>query len=139
MFSASTYIPSTTQHETATILLIEDNELNLSYTEKQLTSAKYRVRIALTPEAGWQIIQSGGIQLIVSDLIFGGGSAEALAFLQRVRATPAIAQIPVIISTGERRREIIQKVMAAGANYFLSKPYPSQNLIDRVKQCLEGK
>lgn len=138
MFSASAFIPSTTQHETATILLIEDNALSIQMTEKQLKSAKYNVLTALSLEEGWQIIQKGVVQLVVSDLLFGDSSAAAIAFLQRMRVTPATAQIPIIISSGERRREIIQKAMAAGANDYLTKPFPPEHLIDRVKQCLEG-
>ena len=138
MFSASAFSPSTTQHETATILLIEDNALSIQMTEKQLKSAKYNVLTALSLEEGWQIIQKGGIQLVVSDLLFGDDSAAALAFLQRMRADSTTAQIPVIISSGMRRREIIQKALAAGANDYLTKPFPPQRLIERVKQCLEG-
>ncbi len=138
MFSASAFIPSTTQHEIATILLIEDNALSIHLTEKQLKSAKYNVLTATSLAEGWQIIQKGGIQLVVSDLIFGNSSAEAFALLRHMRATPATAQIPIIISSGERRREIIQKAMDAGATHYLAKPYPPQDLIAQVRQCLEG-
>lgn len=138
MFSASTYTPSSIQPETATILVIEDDQDISDQTKKQLKSANYNVLTASAPEEGWQIIQNGGIQLVVSDLLFSGGSAEALAFLRRIRATPPYTEIPIIISTGMREREIRQKAMDAGASHYLAKPYPPQNLIDSVKHCLEG-
>ena len=138
MFSASSYTPSSIQPETATILLIEDSPSNSEQTKKQLTSANYNVLTASVPEEGWQIIQKGGIQLVVSDLIFGKSSAEALAFLRRMRATPRFAHIPIIISTGMRQHEIRQKAMEAGVNHYLTKPYSPQDLIARVRQCLEG-
>lgn len=138
MFSASTYTPSSIQPETTTILVIEDNLDSSDQTKKQLKSANYNVLTASAPEEGWQIIQNGGIQLVVSDLYFDNAIAEALAFLRRMRSTPPYTKIPVIISTGMRGHEIRQKAMDAGANHYLAKPYPPQNLIDSVKQCLEG-
>lgn len=138
MFSASTYTPSSIQPETATILVIEDNQINSEQTKRQLKSANYNVLTASAPDEGWQIIQSSEIQLVVSDLYFNDSSAEALAFFRRIRATPRSAHIPIIISTGTRQRETRQKAMEAGANHYLTKPYPPQDLIAQVRQCLEG-
>lgn len=153
MFSASAQIPQPTHHhDTSTILLIENNALNTQYTELTLTSARYLVRTATSLDAGWKIIQNGGIHAVVAHLsthdesgpaptqtAAQSGSDPMVAFLQRLRANPATTQLPIILVTGERRREVLDKVMAAGANYLLKRPYPQQALLDRIRQCLENR
>lgn len=139
MFSASAYQPQAVQSDTPTILVIEDDMGNRLLTSKMLSSASYACRCAPTIEEGRKALQDGGIELVVSDLIFDDSPTAALALLADMRANAALAHIPVIIMTGKRSEETGRQVMAAGAAGIIIKPYPRENLITLVKQCLDKK
>jgi CheY-like chemotaxis protein len=42
--------------------------------------------------------------------------------LERIRATPTLKAVPVIVLTTSRRREDVQEMYAAGANTYIEKP-----------------
>lgn len=120
-----------TTEDTPTILLIEDNAANLRVTRETLLGANYRCVCARSSEEGWKALLEGHIQLVISDLSLGAG-----ALLARMRANPRFAHIPFIIASGERRNDVVQSVMEAGANAYLTKPYPPRLLLTNIKECL---
>ena len=42
--------------------------------------------------------------------------------LERIRATPALRAVPVVVLTTSRRHEDVQQMYAAGANTYIEKP-----------------
>lgn len=57
--------------------------------------------------------------LLVSDRLPG---VDGLALLERLRANPAFASLPVILLTGSRNPALTQRAYALGANSVVRKP-----------------
>ncbi|HEX8995052.1 MAG TPA: response regulator [Ktedonobacterales bacterium] len=114
-----------------TILVIEDDAWILRLTTMLLREAKYRCVPARDIDAGWQALQRGAVDLIVSDL-----RLDALSLIERVRAHPQFGRIPIIIASGETKPDVIRTVLAAGAARYLTKPYAPDELLASIRQCL---
>lgn len=57
--------------------------------------------------------------------------------LQHIRATPSTATLPVIFLTAKSTPADIEKGLAMGANYYITKPFSGADLVRKVRLCLE--
>lgn len=62
---------------------------------------------------------------------------DGLTLLQEIKSHPQIAEIPVIMVTGERGEELISRCFALGAVDFIGKPIRPLELQSRVRIALE--
>ncbi len=118
----------------ATVLIIEDNPGNRELAEQMLHVAGYRYLSTTTVDDGWKLLQRGGVDLVVTDL-----HVNAIALIERMRAKPETTDIPVVVASGSRGREVQQAAIDAGAAYYLIKPFRYEDLISTVERCLKGK
>lgn len=118
----------------ATILIIEDNLGNRELAEQMLDAAQYRYLSTESAEDGWKLIQRGGVDLVFTDL-----HVNALGLIERMRANPQTADIPIVVTSGSRGRDLQQAALDAGAANYLTKPFRYDDLISTVKRCLTGK
>jgi CheY-like chemotaxis protein len=119
---------------TATVLIIEDNPGNRELAEQMLDVARYLYLSTTNVEDGWRLLQRGGVDLVLTDL-----HVNAFALIERMRANPQTTDIPVVVASGSRGREVQQAAIEAGATYYLVKPFGYDELISTVKRCLTGK
>jgi CheY-like chemotaxis protein len=61
---------------------------------------------------------------------------DGVELTQRLKADPALAAIPVVMLTGEARREILVRSMEAGAADFIVKPFTPDALIAKLARFL---
>jgi CheY-like chemotaxis protein len=59
-----------------------------------------------------------------------------VALLRQIRAEPATARLPVVMTSG---MELSEQCAQAGANNFLLKPYSPEQLAATMKQILDHK
>jgi two-component system, sensor histidine kinase ChiS len=116
---------------TSTVLIIEDDPTNLLVTEMTLRAERIPFVSVDNIDDAWDELQRSDVSLVIADLSLGG-----LALIERMRATPRFAHIPIIISTGERRHERIQQALDAGARGYLIKPYPLEQLLTHIRGAL---
>jgi two-component system, sensor histidine kinase and response regulator len=57
--------------------------------------------------------------------------------LQHIRSTPTTASLPVIFLTAKATQGDIEKGLAMGANYYITKPFSGLDLVRKVRLCLE--
>jgi two-component system cell cycle response regulator DivK len=95
-----------------TVLVVEDNALNLKLVRDVLGHAGYRVLD----------IQLPGI--------------DGVEALHRLRADAATAGIPVIALTALAMKEDRERFMAAGFDGYLEKPLSVPSLADRVAELI---
>jgi CheY-like chemotaxis protein len=70
--------------------------------------------------------------LVLMDVFLTGG--DGLALLREIRANPASARLPVIVTSG---MELSEECAQAGADGFLLKPYTPEQLATTMNHCLE--
>jgi len=114
------------------ILVVEDDPDLCALIRRVLGRAGYRVEVARDGAAGWARVAAGGIDLILLDL--GLPQMDGLELCRRARAQAADTYVPIIILTGRAAAQ--HAGFAAGADDYLTKPFPVADLLDRVQVWL---
>jgi two-component system response regulator len=114
------------------ILLVEDNPADIKITQRALRESAVPVDLIVVrdgQEAVDYLLRQGqhaadtgwrSPALILLDLNLPRLNGREV--LQRIRATPALRAVPVIVLTTSCRPEEIQELYAAGANTYIEKP-----------------
>jgi DNA-binding response OmpR family regulator len=72
--------------------------------------------------------------LVILDLMLP--DLDGLEVLQRIRAQPALNQIPVLILSAKADPTTIRQGLDRGADGYVTKPYIANSLLDRVRALL---
>ncbi len=114
------------------ILLVEDNPADVKITQRALRESGLPVDLIVVrdgQEAVDYLLRQGAHaasadwrrpDLILLDLNLPGMTGRQV--LERVRTTPALQAVPVVVLTTSRRQEDIQQMYAGGANTYIEKP-----------------
>jgi chemotaxis family two-component system response regulator Rcp1 len=119
-----------------TILLVEDNPADIKIMERALRD--HSVPVDLTVVRDGQaaldyLLQAPAEQgrcpnLILLDLNMPGLTGRQV--LERIRATPALRSVPVLVLSTSRREEEVADLYAAGANTYIQKPQDFERFVD---------
>ncbi|MFH1287354.1 MAG: response regulator transcription factor [bacterium] len=116
------------------ILIVEDEFDVSKVLKKRLSDAKYEVVIAGDTYQGNQMARKEHPDLIVLDLMMPGGGG--LEVIKNIRLSTSTKFIPVVVLTGMSDEEYKKKVMDAGVEAYLEKPYDPENLISTIRNIL---
>jgi CheY-like chemotaxis protein len=103
-----------------TVLVVEDNPLNLKLVRDVLGHAGYRVLEAGDAERGIALARSEAPDLILMDVQLPG--IDGIEALGRLRADAGTARIPVVAVTALAMTEDRERCLAAGFAGYLEKP-----------------
>jgi putative two-component system response regulator len=112
------------------ILIVDDEEVSLTLLETILTQAGYEVVVAWDGAEALEKAQSQGIRLIVSDWEMPRLSGPDLCKV--IRSQDFGGYTYIVLVTSHDTPEARVQGLAAGADDFLSKPYNSAELIERI-------
>jgi DNA-binding response OmpR family regulator len=73
--------------------------------------------------------------LVLLDLSFGD-DLDGIEVCRQMRADAATAQVPIVVLTASDRLDDRDKVMAAGANEYLTKPFGPLDLLEVMRRML---
>jgi CheY-like chemotaxis protein len=118
----------------ATILIVEDNDLNLELATDLLAAAGYLTRQARSGEEGVRLAQVESPDLILMDLRLPG--MDGYAALGRLKADPRTAHIPTVALTAQAMNGDQEAVMAAGFDDYVSKPINTGRFYEIVARLL---
>jgi CheY-like chemotaxis protein len=117
-----------------TILIIEDNPLNLELARDVLQTAGYVVLEARTAEEGLKLAWATVPELILLDIRLPGmNGLDAVRSLKRDLRT---RNIPVIALTAQAMRGDEEAAFAAGFNGYITKPINTRTLSTEVRRWL---
>ncbi len=119
-----------------TILYIEDNVSNLRLIER-IISDRPQVRLlsAMQGSLGLELARDHLPDLILLDLHLPDiGGDEAL---RRLRQDPATRTIPVVMISADATQAQIDRLLAAGANEYLTKPLDVKRFLQVVEAMLD--
>ncbi len=122
---------------TIRILTVDDEPLNLAIIEEYLSEERnYRLDSAGDGEAAWQILEAAATpyDLVILDRMMP--VLDGLELLKRMKADPRFADIPVIMQTAASAPEQVREGLAAGAYYYLTKPYEPETLCAVVRAAV---
>ncbi|MDX1995076.1 MAG: response regulator [bacterium] len=104
-----------------TILVVEDDSLNLEMVKSFLSLNGYDAAAAVTAEEGLRLAQQTPLLAALIDLRLPGGM-DGLELGRRMKANAALADIPLIAITAHNEPGLEQAAYQAGFEGFLMKP-----------------
>jgi CheY-like chemotaxis protein len=122
-----------------TILIVEDDIPTLNMLDLLLSrAAGYQTRRANDVQTFIQAMQKQPrVDAVILDVNLTGG-VSGFKILAKIRAHPAIQNLPVIMLTGHSGPEYLMQGLQLGADAYLSKPAKSQAVFDALKAVLGG-
>ena len=118
----------------ARILVIEDHEENRRILRLLLASAGYEVIEAATGEDGVTLAETGRPNLILMDIQLPG--LDGYEATRRIKANPALHQIPIIVVTSYALSGDDVKAFEAGCDAYVTKPFNPRQLLAKVREYL---
>lgn len=118
------------------LLIVEDEPLLLEILQENLKLSGYTVVTAPSGEAAWQQIQQSkrAFDAIILDRIMP--DMDGIEILRRIKSSPDLAHVPVIMQTSLTSEQDINEGLKAGAYYYLTKPISAESLLAIVAQAL---
>jgi two-component system, cell cycle response regulator DivK len=119
----------------ATILVIEDNAMNMKLMTFLLTQAGHQVVAHVTAGAGLDALEHGALpDLILMDVQLP--DFDGLTATRRIRESTRARAIPIVAVTAFAMRGDEERAREAGCDGYLTKPIRYQALLDIVNRFI---
>ncbi len=116
------------------ILVVEDQEDNRRIMRDLLTSAGYEMIEATTGEEGVALAETHRPDLILMDIQLPG--LDGYEATRRIKANPALRQIPIIAVTSYALSGDDVKAGQAGCDAYVAKPFSPRALLAKIREFL---
>ena len=120
---------------TKTILVVEDNELNMKLFNDLLSSHGYKVLKASDGSAGLELTRQHHPDLIVMDVQLPGG-ISGLDVTRSLKEDDELKAIPVIAVTAFAMKGDDKKILDAGCDAYMPKPISAMRFLESIKGFL---
>jgi CheY-like chemotaxis protein len=117
-----------------TVLVIEDNEMNMKLARSLLQLGKYSVLEASDAENGIKLAREHHPDLILMDIQLPG--MDGLTATREIKNDPAVKDITVIALTSYAMQGDEEKAKDAGCAGYISKPIDTRSFLETVAQFL---
>jgi len=102
------------------VLVVDDNELNLELAQYLLEADGFVVDRALHVDEAWARLRACRPDIALVDIQLPG--ADGLSLVRAIRATPDLADLPLVAFTAYAMQGDEERFRAAGCDGYLSKP-----------------
>ena len=119
----------------STVLVIEDNQINVKLFTMLLTKKGYAVEVAANGAEAWRRLSGEpGMDLVITDLNMP--DTDGFELLRRVRELPEDRRPPTIVLTAVGQVLDHARAIELGAVRVMTKPFSSIEILDAVRQRL---
>jgi PAS domain S-box-containing protein len=130
-------LPADTNGKAAVVLYIEDNPANLRLVERVLARRpKMKLLSALQGGLGFELAREHQPDLILLDLHLPDVSGDEV--LGRLVAEPRTREIPVVVLSADATPGQVDRLLAAGARAYLTKPLDVRKLLTLLDESIPG-
>lgn len=117
-------------------ILIADDEPNIVISLEFLMKREgYEVAVAGDGEEAVRCIRANRPDLVLLDVMMPKKSGFEVC--QEVKADPALQGTRILMLTAKGRDTEVSKGLALGADAYMTKPFSTQELVERVRSMLE--
>jgi adenylate cyclase len=116
---------------------VDDNADNRDMLARRLGRQGYEVLTAVGGRAALETLAARPIDLVLLDVMMP--DLDGYAVLQRLKADPALRDIPVLMISALDELDSVVRCIQLGAEDYLSKPFEPVLLQARIGACLEKK
>lgn len=118
----------------ATILIVEDNEMNRDMLTRRLERKGYRIVCAVDGPEGIRMADQEQPNLILMDVALG--EMDGWEATTQIRANPRTKHIPVIALTAHALDSDRRKSVEVGCVDFETKPVSLSDLVEKIEKHL---
>jgi two-component system sensor histidine kinase and response regulator WspE len=117
-------------------VLVVDDSLTVREVERKLLETKgYEVTVAVDGMDGWNNLQGGAFDLVVSDIDMP--RLNGIELVRKIKGDPLFKTLPVMIVSYKDREEDRLRGLEAGANYYLTKSsFHDETLLRAVRDLI---
>src|SRR6516162_253483 len=118
----------------ATVLIVDDEELNRDGLARRLQRHDYEVAVAKGGREAIELLGGRQFDLVLLDIMMPGmNGLEVLKFLRRV---DSLVDLPIIMVTAKGESENIVEAFELGANDYVTKPLDIPVVLARIRTQL---
>jgi DNA-binding response OmpR family regulator len=117
-----------------TVLVVDDDPKIVRVVEINLTQAGYQVRTAADGEQALAAVTQERPDLVLLDVMMP--RLDGFETLKRLKADPALTDIPVVMLTARAQDEDVFEGYGTGAQWYLTKPFEPEELRQVVRHLL---
>jgi len=116
-------------------VLVVDDEPNIALSLEYLMKGQgFDVRVARDGEAALEALREAKPHVVLLDVMMP--KRDGYDVCQTMRATPEWADVRIIMLTAKGRAIEQEKGLALGADDYITKPFSTQEVIERVRQYM---
>jgi CheY-like chemotaxis protein len=119
----------------ATILLVEDNEMNRDMLSRRLQRKGFEVAMAVDGRQGVEMAQAATYDLILMDMSLP--EVDGWEAARQLRAAPATRTVPIIALTAHAMAGDRDKAIEAGCDDYDTKPIELERLLGKIQALLD--
>ncbi len=119
-------------------ILVVDDSLTVREVERKLLETEgYEVIVAVDGMDGWNSLQAGAFDMVVSDVDMP--RMNGIELVRRIKTDPLLKALPVMIVSYKDREEDRLRGLEAGADYYLTKgSFHDATLLKAVRDLIGG-
>jgi CheY-like chemotaxis protein len=118
-----------------TILVVEDNELNMKLVRGLIKIGKYGMLEAIDAESGIEQIREKRPDLVLMDIQLPG--MDGLSATKIIKEDPSLKDIPVVALTSYAMQGDEEKALEAGCSGYIAKPIDTRKFLETISQYLK--
>jgi CheY-like chemotaxis protein len=119
----------------ATVLIADDEPSMRLLVHTTIESDGYEVAEATDGDEAWAFIKEHKPQLVLLDIQMPG--RNGLEILESIRSDPSLDRTRVILLSAKALAADVAAGLAAGADFYLTKPFSPLELLNRVADALD--
>jgi CheY-like chemotaxis protein len=112
------------------VLVVDDNEDNLQIMSRILLGRGFEVRTARDGKSALRSLEQQLPDVVLLDIMMP--EMDGIEVLDRIRANPQSASLPVILVTGKGQDEDVLAGYKYGADYYITKPFTPRQLLHGI-------
>jgi CheY-like chemotaxis protein len=114
----------------AAVLVVDDDEDNALIASEILLSRGYEVRVAHDGPSALRSVENSKPDVVLLDIMMPG--MDGMEVLERLRANPKNAGLPVILVTAKTQDSDVLAGYKSGADYYITKPFTARQLLHGI-------
>ena len=122
--------------ELPVMVIVDDNAEIRSYIGRIFTGS-FIIYEADDGATGYDLVVKETPDIVISDIMMK--NVTGIELCQKIKDTPSIAHIPVILLTASSSDEIKLKGIEGGAEDYITKPFDREIIMARVRNILKGR
>ena len=121
----------------ATLLVVDDNEMNRDMLSRRLERRGYKVLTADDGQPALDLLAREKVDLVLLDIMMPG--LDGIEVLKTLRAQHSPSELPVIMTTAKGDSRDVVEALDLGANDYVTKPIDFAVVLARVQKELRGR